>query len=187
MSGQIVGSLSGILIAAAFGASLGAVMWWMFRVPHPVSADVAQARRSLDRARVILVPTDGSRYAQRGVELACRLAQEQQAAIVLVYVVVVPRTLPLDAPMEAAQQAAEQALEIARQVVRLHELPARTIVQRARSAGDGIIAAARDHRADLIVTGLAARGNRTHAGWGTTAETLLHRAPCEVIFDRVPQ
>jgi nucleotide-binding universal stress UspA family protein len=141
----------------------------------------------LDVARLILVPTTGSTYSQRGVELACRLAEEQGASILLVYVIEVPRTLPLGAPLENAEQEASAALEIGRQVVALHNLPVRTIIQRARAAGDGIIAAASDHRADLIVTGLASRTEHGHPGWGHTADTLLHRAPCEVIFDRVPQ
>jgi len=179
-------SLSGILIAATFGLAISAVMAWMFRVPRAVSADVARARRSLDVARLILVPTTGSTYSQRGVELACRLAEEKGASILLVYVIEVPRTLPLGAPLEHAEEEARQALETGRDVVALHNLPVRSIIQRARAAGDGIIAAAAYHRADLIVTGLASRREHGHAGWGRTADTLLHRAPCEVIFDRVP-
>jgi len=178
---------AGIFIALVFLTSMGLLLWWMFRLPRPVSAEVARARRSLDVARVILVPTTGSAYSQRGVELACRLAQEQQAAILLVYVIEVPRTLPLEAPLAAAEREAGEALQTGEAVVQLHNLPARTIIQRARTAGDGIIAAAQDHRADLIVTGLSARGERGHLGWGRTADTLLRRAPCEVIFDRVPQ
>jgi nucleotide-binding universal stress UspA family protein len=180
-------SIPGIAIAIVFGVALSTVMLWMFRVPGAVSADVAKARRSLDRARLILVPTTGSAYSQRGVELACRLAQEQEASILLLYVIEVPRTLPLNAPLEHAEEEAGNALETARQVVALHSLPVRSVIHRARTAGDGIVAAATHHRADLIVTGLAARREHAHTGWGRTADTLLHRAPCEVIFDRVPE
>ncbi len=179
-------SLAGVLIALGFGTAMGIVMHWMFRVPKAISASAAKARRSLDVARMILVPTTGSIYSQRGVELACRLAEEQGASIALVYVIEVPRTLPLDAPMDAVEQEAKDALDTARQVVLMHNLTVLTIVQRARAAGDGIIAAANDHHADLIVTGLGAKGEHSHTGWGRTADTLLHRAPCEVIFDRVP-
>jgi nucleotide-binding universal stress UspA family protein len=180
-------SVPGIVIAITFGVALSTIMLWMFRVPRAVSADVAKARRSLDMARLILVPTTGSAYSQRGVELACRLAQEQGASILLVCVIEVPRTLPLGAPLEQAEAEARSALDTAREVVALHNLPVRSIVQRARTAGDGIVAAATDHRADLIVTGLASRGEHGHPGWGHTADILLHRASCEVIFDRVPQ
>ncbi len=178
-------SLLGVVAACIFAASLVTVMLWMFRVPRPVSADVAKARRSLDAARVILVPVTGSVYSQRGVELACRLAQEQQAAILLICVIEVPRTLPLAVPLEQAEQEAQEVLDTGRQVVALHHLPVSMVIQRARQAGEGIIAAAKDHQVDLIVTGLGSRQEHGHPGWGRTADTLLHRAPCEVIFDRV--
>jgi nucleotide-binding universal stress UspA family protein len=119
------------------------------------------------------------------VELACRLAQEHQAEIILVYVIEVPRTLPLNMPLERAEADARDALNTARQVVELHNLPVRTVIRRARQAADGIIAAAREHGADIIVLGLGSRRDRVH-GWGRTAEELLHRAEAEVIFDRVP-
>ena len=180
-------SLAGVVIALVFGVAISAVMLWMFHVPRPVSPVVARARRSLDVARLILVPTTGSAYSQRGVELACRLAEEQQAAILLVYVLEVPRTLPLGAPLPQAEEEAQTALETAREVVEMHSLPVRTLVQRARAAGDGIIAAGREQRADLIVMGLAARPDRGHSGWGQTADALFRRAPCEVIFDKVPE
>jgi nucleotide-binding universal stress UspA family protein len=178
-------SVVGIVIAVCFTAAMAALMLWMFRVPRPVSADVAQTRHALDVARVILVPTTGVPYSRRGVELACRLGQEQGAEILLVYVVEVPRTLPLEARLEQAEQEARVALQTAREVVELHDLPVRTLVQRARQAGDGVIAAAKDHRADLIVMGIAPRRHQAR-GWGRTAEALLQRAPCEVIFDRLP-
>ena len=177
-------SIVGIIIAATFGMAMAGVMLWMFRVPRAISADVAKARRSLDIARLVLVPATGSPYSQRGVELACRLAQEQGASILLVYVIEVPRTLPLGAPLEQAEEEAREALETGRSVVKLHALPVSTLVHRAREAGDGIIAAAKHHNADLIVMGIA--GAQHGHVWGRTAETLLHRAPCEVIFDKLP-
>jgi nucleotide-binding universal stress UspA family protein len=178
-------SATGVVIAVLFVAAIGALMWWMFRVPRPVTAEVAKARRSLDAARLILVPTTGTPASQRAVELACRLAQEQRAEILLVYVIEVPRTLQLGAPLPPAEQEASEALTVAKEVVMLHDLPVRALVHRARQAGDGIIAAAKDHRADLIVMGITP-GHHGHV-WGRTAETLLHRAPCEVIFDKLPE
>jgi nucleotide-binding universal stress UspA family protein len=175
----------GIVIAVAFALAMIAVMAWMFHVPRPVAAEVAKARRSLDVARLILVPTIKAAYSERAVELACRLAQEQRAEILLVHVVEVPRTLPLGAPLEEADREAEASLQTAKAVVALHSLPAKTLVQRAREAGDGIITAAKDSRADLIVVGIGPHRGGHHL-WGGTSETLLHRAPCEVIFDKLP-
>lgn len=186
MIAQVQASAAGIVIAIVFAASMAALIIWMFRVPRPVTAEVARARRSLDVARLILVPTTEAPYSRRGVELACRLAQEQGAEIVLIYVLEVPRTLQLDAPLGAAERKAESALDTAREVVALHNLPVRTMIWRAREAGEGIITAAEDHRADLIVMGIASRGDRAHR-WGRTAETLLRRSPTEVVFDKLPE
>jgi nucleotide-binding universal stress UspA family protein len=178
-------SPQGIVIAVVFAVCMAALLIWMFRVPRPVSAEVAKVRRSLDFIRLILVPTTAAPYSERAVELACRLAQEHGAQLLLVYVVEVPRTLPLGAPLEQAEKDAAAALETARTVVSLHNLEADSLVQRARLAGDGIIAAAKDHRADLIVLGIGPHRPAAHL-WGSTAEALLHRAPCEVIFDKLP-
>ncbi len=185
MTAQVQASAVGIVIAVVFAAAMAGLMVWMFRVPRPVTAEVAKARRSLDTARLILVPTTRAEHSRRGVELACRLAQEQGAEIVLIYVIEVPRTLQLGAPLGRAEQEAREALDTAREVVAMHNLPVETVVWRAREAAQGIIAAARDHRADLIVMGIASRRDRAHR-WGRTAETLLNRSPTEVVFDKLP-
>lgn len=186
MTEQVQASPLGIAIAVVFAVSMAALLIWMFRVPRPVTAEVAKARRSLDAASLILVPTTHAPYSRRGVELACRLAQEHRAEILLIYVIEVPRTLQLNAPLRAAEQEGQEALDTAREVVALHNLPVETVVWRAREAGDGIIAAAEDHRADLIVMGISSRKEHDHR-WGRTAETLLHRSPTEVVFDKLPE
>lgn len=186
MTEQVQASPLGIAIAVVFAVSMAALLIWMFRVPRPVTAEVAKARRSLDAASLILVPTTHAPYSRRGVELACRLAQEHRAEILLIYVIEVPRTLQLDAPLGKAEQEGQEALDTAREVVELHNLPVETLVWRAREAGEGIIAAAQDHRADLIVMGIASRKEHAHR-WGRTAETLLHRSPIEVVFDKLPE
>ena len=115
---QIV-SLSplGILLAAIFASAMGGLIWWMFRVPAEISATVAHARRSVDAIDTIMVPIIGTSYSQQGVEVACRLGQEQKARILLTYVIEVPRTLPLGAPLPQAEKAAGEALDTARQIV----------------------------------------------------------------------
>jgi nucleotide-binding universal stress UspA family protein len=173
------------LLAAATAAVIFLLLLWRFRARRPVSAQATEARRSLDAARVLLVPTTGTSYAERGVELACRLALEQTAEILLVCVIEVPRTLPLDAPLPQPEREAERALQRAKEIVALHHLPARALIFRGRDSGNAIIAAAKEHRADLIVLGI---GPHRHIGplWGRTLEALLHRAPCEVVFDKLP-
>ena len=186
MTSQIQASPLGIIIAATFAVAMAALLAWMFRVPRPVAEEVARARHALDAARLILVPTTGTPYSQRGVEFACRLAQEQEGEILLVYVIEVPRSLQLDMPLRQADEDARAALETAREVVAMHDLPVRTVVRRAREAGTEIIEAAKEHKADLIVLSIGPRKGAGHR-WGRTAEALLQRSPVEVIFDKMPE
>jgi nucleotide-binding universal stress UspA family protein len=174
----------GVFLAVALAVVLLFLLLWRLR-RRPAPEEAVQARRALSAARVLLVPTTGTAYAERGVELACRLAQEQEAELLLLYVIEVPRTLPLDAPLPQPEREAERALQRAKEIVALHHLPARAIVFRGRESGNAIVAAAREHQADLIVLGI---GPHRHVGplWGRTLETLLHRAPCEVVFDKLP-
>lgn len=184
MAAEVQLSLIGILLAAIFAVSLGGLIWWMLQVPAPVSAEVAKARTSISYFQHILVPTVGAPYSEKGIELACRLGHEQKAKIVLTYVLEVPRTLPLDALLLEAECKAAEALERAKEIVVLHGLEATTRVERAREAGEGIIRAAKDQGADVIVMGIRPRIGLAQDLLGRTTDTLLRRAPCEVIVDK---
>ena len=162
-------SLAGVLLAITFGGPMLAVLLWMLRVPRPVSAGVARARRSPEDSRVILVPVTRSRNSQREVELAAQLAKEQRAAILLVYVIQVPWTLPLGARLEQADQEARAALEGAREVVARRHVPVRTLIKRAREVGAGIAEAARDYEVDLVLTNPGSRERRGRLQWWRTA------------------
>lgn len=174
----------GVVLAVVFVLSMSGLLLWMFRVPRALSLEVAHAVRSVAAVKRILVPTIGLPYAQRGVELACRLGEQQKALIHLTYVIEVPRTLPLNVPLPDEDQKAQEVLERGKEIVQLHGLEARASVTRDREAAAGILKTARDEDVDLIVLGIGLRGERTSLG--STTELLLRRAPCEIIMDRVP-
>jgi len=178
-------SPAGVLLALAFGGSLAWVMVWMFRGPRPARAEGAGPRRPLDTARLILVPVTGSGHSQPGVELASQLAEEQRAAVLLVYVIEVPLTLSLDVELEQADQQARAALAAAYEVVVRHHVPVHTVIRRDRGLGSGTVAVAKDYQADLIVIGLDSGPEQRRWGWSKTAHKLLREAPCEVIVNRV--
>lgn len=178
-------SVLGLILALAFAGSMGGLLWWMLHPPAPVPAAVAKARRSVDALKRILVPTVGAPYSERGVELACRLGQDQKAEIVLTYVLEVPRTLPLGTPLPRDEARAEEALKRARDIVAVHGLHAIAKVERAREAAEGILHAARDHDCDLIVMGIRPVVGAQEI-LGRTTNVLLRGAPCEVIVDKPP-
>lgn len=177
----------GALVALIFMAVLGSILWWMLHPPAMVGAAVAKARRSLGAIKRILVPTTGMPYSERGIEMACRLGLEQDAEIVLTYVIEVPRTLPLGVPLGEAEEKGRQALDRAKEIVYLHDLTPIALLERAREAAEGIIRVAIEKEVDLIVVGIrpSLKGAQ-HIFLGRTSDTLLRRAPCEVLLDKLP-
>jgi nucleotide-binding universal stress UspA family protein len=187
MSGPIHITFLGALLALLFTGSMGGLLWWMLHPPAPVTAEVAKVRRSVGAARRIVVPTLGAIYSERGVELACRLGAEQEAEILLTYVIEVPYTLPLEAPLPQAEGKARAALDRGAELVEQHGLPFRAIVERARRAGEGITRVARDEDADMIVMSIRPRREAANKIMGKTTEWLLEHPPCEVIIDKQPE
>lgn len=174
----------GAFLAFIFAVSMSSLMWWMLHVPKAIPSAAAKARRSVGAIRRILVPTLGIPYSERGVELACRLGQEQEAEIWLTYVVEVPRTLPLGASLPEDETKAKAALERAEQIVQLRGLQPVSMIEKARIAGEEIIRTALENRIDLIVLGIRPKGEGSSSVLGRTTEILLRRAPCEVIIDK---
>jgi len=178
----------GVLIATGFVGTLLAVLWWMLNPPALIPAAAAKARQSLFAVKKILVPTIGLPYAERGVELACRLGDDQHAQILLAYVLEVPRTLPLSVPLPEAEQRAAEALERGASIVALHDIPVTKIVQRARLAGEEIAKIAKAHDVDMIVLGLRSEEEGLRgATLGKTSDSILRNAPCEVVINKLPK
>ena len=175
----------GALLAFFFATSMGILLWWMLHVPRAIPQAAAKARRAVGAIKKILVPTSGSIYSERGIELACRLGEEQKAEIYLVNVIEVPRTLPLDAPLLEAEIKAGDVIKRGEEIVSLRGLPVRAEVKRGRVAGEEIIRIAKDRDADLIVMGIRSEIRMAQEILGRTSDLILRRAPCEVIVDRL--
>ena len=117
MGSEIQITFLGALLAFVFAASMGMLLWWMFNVPRAIPLAAAKARRAVGAIKKILVPTSGTLYSERGIELACRLGQEQKAEVYLVNVIEVPRTLPLEAPMPEAETKAKDIIKRGEEIV----------------------------------------------------------------------
>lgn len=157
---------------------------WALRRPPKLPVEIAEARASVSGLRRILVPVRGFRHEERAVELACRLGREQKSQIVLVSVIEVPLTLSLGSAMPQEEERAQEALRRSAELVKAHKLEAVLRVERDRDAGRGILRAASELSADLVVIGVhPARGFATDPV-GPTTEALLRKANFEVIVDR---
>lgn len=176
----------GAVLAALFAITMGGLLWWMLHPPAQIQPAVAKARHAIGAFKRILVPTSGVTYAEKAIELACRLGVEQQAEIVLTYVMEIPRTLPLNASIPEAETEANLSLERGKEIVELHNLIPITRLERAREAGEGIIKVAKENDVDVIVLGIRPTWHGSQNIWGRTTDILLRKAPCEVIIDKLP-
>ena len=72
MGSEIQITFLGALLAFIFAAFMGVLLRWMFHVPKAIPLAAAKARRTVGAIKKILVPTSGTLYSERGIELACR-------------------------------------------------------------------------------------------------------------------
>jgi len=176
----------GAAIAIFFVTALASILWWMLHPPAHIPLAIARARQSVASVKRILVPTIGLPYAERGVELACRLGLAQKAEILLTYVMEVPRTMPLGIQLIEAEKNANEVLDRAEAIVELHHLQSEKIFQRARLAGEEISKIAQKRNVDMIVLGVRPKKGLRGEIFGKTSDSILRHAPCEVIIATLP-
>jgi nucleotide-binding universal stress UspA family protein len=175
----------GMMCAVIFCASMTTLLWWMLHPPRYISLPVAKAMVAVSAIKKIIVPVQGSTYAYKAVELACRLGKEQKAEILVAYIVEVPFTMPLSAPMDKAAEEAKSVLGRAEEIVLHSNLPCTPVMKMARQISEGIIRLAKEEAADLIVMGIRPVIGFGDKIMGQTSEAILRKAPCEVILDRL--
>jgi basic amino acid/polyamine antiporter, APA family len=149
----------------------------------------------------ILVPIFGTDLDDDIVSTAGRLADaalapdKNQPRLRIVYVVERPLTVPLTAPIPRPMlEAADTAIDRARAVANEYEtVEVQEMVVKARDAGAGIVQAARDTDAEVIVMGaepptkirggaiLGGIGGHRPAEIGPVTEYVLNKAPCRVL------
>jgi nucleotide-binding universal stress UspA family protein len=174
----------GVMCALVFCVSMATLLWWMLHPPRQVSLPVAKAMVAVSSIRKIMVPVQGTTYAYKAVELACRLGKEQKAEILVTYVIEVPFTVPLSEPMDNAVTEAKSVLERAEEIVKHSNLPCKPIIEKARQISEGVIRLAKEQDVDLIVIGIHPMIGLPDRIMGRTSEAILRKAPCEVILDR---
>jgi nucleotide-binding universal stress UspA family protein/anti-anti-sigma regulatory factor len=138
------------------------------------------------RRGVILVPLVAHLELTYGASLAGRLARLDRYEVRLVYFLEVPRTLPQNAPLLEEEQAAQEALTEAVQSAKQVNVTPQEHVERVRDAAEGILAMAKAENITLIILGATNEpiGAEGHDRFHHLVDTLLHRAPCEVLIGR---
>jgi nucleotide-binding universal stress UspA family protein len=180
-------------------AAVRAVPGLRSRLPVASSMEAARASLALFRPGTvpetgrrrtlqnILVPLLGTDDPATAATLACRLAKPDgdAAHLHLAYILEVPRHLPLTAPLPEEEAQAGLILDAAEKWVRKQNLTPIPHVRRARDAGEEIVHQAEQLGANMIVLAYAPTGVPDDPML-RTLRTLLDRAPCEVVLNKVP-
>lgn len=139
------------------------------------------------RGSAILVPLLAGLELAYGATLASRLIRAGRGEVHLVYFLEVARTLPLNAPLAEKEQEAQAALTQAAQLARQQNVVAAEHVERVRDATEGILAAIKALGAEMVVLGATSEpvGAEGHDKFHLIVDSLLHRAPVEVVIGRM--
>lgn len=141
----------------------------------------------------ILAPVDGSETAQLGVQEAVKIARDQGAQLLFVYVIdthVVAMdpygTINSGEIIEALRAYGVEVLAKARENALAQGVDARveTTESIAARPGDAIVSCAKAWGADLIVMGTHGRRGVSHLLLGSDAELVVRTSPAPVLLVR---
>jgi nucleotide-binding universal stress UspA family protein len=139
--------------------------------------------------RTIVVPLLDREETEHAVDLACRLAADRGARIVLVAPAVLERELPIDAHLDGQLASLKERLESATAVASSYGVAVRREIVRTRPEGFGeeIARVATERRAELVVVGAPVESRRGfHRAFPREVLLLLRDAPCRVMIATGP-
>jgi len=137
--------------------------------------------------QTVLFPTDFSAPSQAAFRLACSLARDYQARLVILHVktpeIVFDEMYPTFEETEAVSKLLREQLEA------LKPIDPRVEHEHLFREGDPtqeILTVAQENRADVIVMGTHGRTGVGRLLMGSVAEGVLRRAPCPVLTVKMP-
>ena len=159
----------------------------------PIAASAAPA----PSYRRILVPVDGSTWAESVIPLAARLAKSAQAELILAHVVPTPElteTRPLEPRdlelqrhvVERNEATARAYLDHVRTYVAAMGLTVRAISMRSEDVRAALAGLIRAEAADLVVLSARGHGGRHHMDvpYGSVAAYLMTHSPVPMLIVR---
>lgn len=142
----------------------------------------------------ILVPIDGSRTSNLGLDEAIRMARKQRATLCLLHVVdesVLTRNLDgggaaVERLLASLRESGREILGRAASRLRKQRVRFKTVLVEnvLRDVSDVIVGQARKWRADLIVIGTHGRRGLTRLVMGSDAEGVIRTTPVPVLLVR---
>jgi amino acid transporter/nucleotide-binding universal stress UspA family protein len=135
----------------------------------------------LQEKYTVLVPLSNPHNVKTLLDFAAPIAREYSGRVVAMAVVVVPRQLPIHEGLRYAEEK-EALFELARKYADEHPIELDTDLVIAHHAHDGIIAAARRLRADLLVMGWKGHTKTRERIFGEISDHVIRHAPCDLMF-----
>jgi nucleotide-binding universal stress UspA family protein len=139
--------------------------------------------------RSIVVPLLDREETEHALDLACRLAADRGAQVVLVAALVVERELPLQAHMDGKLTSVKERLESAAAVASSYGVGVRREIVRTRPGGLGqkVARVAAERRAELVVVGAPVESRRGfHHAFPHEVLQIVRDAPCRVMIATGP-
>jgi nucleotide-binding universal stress UspA family protein len=139
--------------------------------------------------RHVVVPLLGLAETEHALDLACRLAADRGARIVLVAPLFVKQELPLDALFDDEIAELRTQLDHAAAIVDSYGVGVRRRIVRTRKGALGaeIAELADDHRAELVVVGAPIDSRRGfRRAFPPEILSILREAPCRVMIATGP-
>jgi nucleotide-binding universal stress UspA family protein len=139
--------------------------------------------------RSIVVPLLDREETEHALDLACRLAADRGARVLLVAPLVVERELPLNAHMDGRLTDLKQRLESATAVAASYGVAVRRELVRTRpgSLGEEVARVAAERRAELVVVGAPVESRQGfHRAFPREVLLLVRDAPCRVMIATGP-
>lgn len=139
---------------------------------------------------VILHPTDFSEQSEHALQLACSLARDNQARLIVLHVVV-PMSEALAPNLFTPPPGPGDYVEQFRGQLEGMSIPAASHIQVERLIREGdpvteILSVAGGEKADLIVLGTHGRSGLSRLLMGSTAEQVVRQATCPVLTVKLP-
>ena len=142
---------------------------------------------SQSAAPKILVPVNGSDLDEEMVRLASAAAKQTSGQLIIVFVIVVKRTLPLDVELEEEVRRGEDVLDRAERTAQPYGIEYSSELLQARATGPAIVDEATERKVDLIVMGVTYRKRFGEFYLGQTTPYVLKNASCRVWVAREPK
>lgn len=135
----------------------------------------------------ILHPTDFSENAHTAFRVACALARDYRARLVVVHVTP-PQTL-LFTDNIVPPRHLETAQALRDKLQQLHPAPSHVAIEHRLTVGDPateILVTAEEIKCDVIIMGTHGHRGLTHLLMGSVAEQIIRRAACPVVTVKLP-